>query len=356
MYALECGAYDDAITWTPDGMSFIIIDPNIFKEKVLPDIFKEAKFVSFQRKVRPTSSSLIVIFPCCFSSFKVSRRCKKVKTHTLELPRCFLCFGSLIFIVKLGRWAFTRHQEYYPGKKRLLCYSHECFQRGNFALCDTIRCLNRDHNYGMKKQLFRHASPMRAATTSMIDTPANARPEEAITATTASPPLPVGREREERGSASVFPICAHNGAGGSRNMHRQCSLLRTDDPDDVSVNHYLAYTYPAAPSHLIDDASNRCIDGMIPRIGPIRGALLYERYLKSEIMRLAQMNMNLFSAQREPSALNQQMIVQNACLDVLERANEQEGRLQANLFSGSRGRMLFPNISQSYHPSSFFYF
>ncbi len=52
MYVLECGEYDDAITWDPTGLSFIIINPKAFEKRVLPEIFKEAKFASFQRKVR----------------------------------------------------------------------------------------------------------------------------------------------------------------------------------------------------------------------------------------------------------------------------------------------------------------
>ena len=51
MYVLECEDYKDVITWDPSGLSFVIIDPKVFEKRVLPEIFKEAKFASFQRKV-----------------------------------------------------------------------------------------------------------------------------------------------------------------------------------------------------------------------------------------------------------------------------------------------------------------
>ena len=52
MYALECGCYDDIISWSPSGLAFVIMDPKRFEKEVLPDLFKEAKFSSFDRKVR----------------------------------------------------------------------------------------------------------------------------------------------------------------------------------------------------------------------------------------------------------------------------------------------------------------
>ena len=55
MYVLECGSYDDIMGWAPSGMAFVIMDPVIFEKKVLPELFKEAKFASFDRKVSEMS-------------------------------------------------------------------------------------------------------------------------------------------------------------------------------------------------------------------------------------------------------------------------------------------------------------
>lgn len=53
MYILdECPEFHDILSWTQDGLAFIIYDAISFEEKVLPAIFKEAKFSSFLRKVR----------------------------------------------------------------------------------------------------------------------------------------------------------------------------------------------------------------------------------------------------------------------------------------------------------------
>ncbi len=53
MYLLdECQEFQNIIAWAEDGHSFIVHDPNEFEEKVLPKIFKEARFSSFLRKVR----------------------------------------------------------------------------------------------------------------------------------------------------------------------------------------------------------------------------------------------------------------------------------------------------------------
>ena len=60
MYALECGSYDDIMGWAPSGMAFVIMDPVSFEKRVLPELFKEAKFASFDRKVSEMSKSFIV--------------------------------------------------------------------------------------------------------------------------------------------------------------------------------------------------------------------------------------------------------------------------------------------------------
>lgn len=52
MYIIECGFYTDVICWCPSGSAFLVLDPQLFERKVLPDIFKESKYSSFERKVR----------------------------------------------------------------------------------------------------------------------------------------------------------------------------------------------------------------------------------------------------------------------------------------------------------------
>ena len=50
MRILDCKAYEDIITWAPDGKSFVVLDAKKFVEHVLTFHFKEAKFTSFLRK------------------------------------------------------------------------------------------------------------------------------------------------------------------------------------------------------------------------------------------------------------------------------------------------------------------
>ncbi len=54
MYALQCGDYDDILRWCPNGEAFVIIDAQRFEKFVLPEIFKDAKYASFDRKVSTT--------------------------------------------------------------------------------------------------------------------------------------------------------------------------------------------------------------------------------------------------------------------------------------------------------------
>jgi hypothetical protein len=53
MYVLEDEAkqYEHIISWSKDGLSFIIHDTSQLEKEVLPNIFKDAKFSSFLRKV-----------------------------------------------------------------------------------------------------------------------------------------------------------------------------------------------------------------------------------------------------------------------------------------------------------------
>jgi hypothetical protein len=52
MYSLDQGTFEDIFTWSFNGLSFFIIDTKAFTEKVLPSLFKTAKFESFKRKLK----------------------------------------------------------------------------------------------------------------------------------------------------------------------------------------------------------------------------------------------------------------------------------------------------------------
>lgn len=51
MYALECGQFNEIMSWSGDGRSFAIIDKDGFEDRVLPALFKPSKFESFIRKL-----------------------------------------------------------------------------------------------------------------------------------------------------------------------------------------------------------------------------------------------------------------------------------------------------------------
>ena len=59
MYAIECGDYEGILSWNHGGLSFKIERQREFEETVLPEIFKDAKFASFRRKVRFLSGMFI---------------------------------------------------------------------------------------------------------------------------------------------------------------------------------------------------------------------------------------------------------------------------------------------------------
>ena len=55
MFVLEtCTEFQNAISWSFDGLSIIIHDPDQLEKEVLPNTFKDAKFNSFLRKVSAT--------------------------------------------------------------------------------------------------------------------------------------------------------------------------------------------------------------------------------------------------------------------------------------------------------------
>lgn len=87
-YVLECGEYEHVLSWLPDGRAFRVFKPDEFASKVLPGIFRQAKFSSFHRK--------------------------------------------------LNRWNFVK----VPGQQGT--YSHPRFIRGQLVLCKSITCSRTD--------------------------------------------------------------------------------------------------------------------------------------------------------------------------------------------------------------------
>ena len=86
MYALECRSYSQIIDWAPSGLAFVIMDKKNFENTVLPEIFKEAKFSSFERKLK--------------------------------------------------RWGFVKAKVNRGTKS--CCYGHGMFRRGDYGLCSKI--------------------------------------------------------------------------------------------------------------------------------------------------------------------------------------------------------------------------
>ena len=97
MYAIEVGEYKDIVSWSKDGTSFVVKDPQLFTSRVVQVLFQMAKFDSFTRK--------------------------------------------------LGRWGFAKKRD--TEKKKVLfggrlvslptptLFCHPAFQRGDFELCRT---------------------------------------------------------------------------------------------------------------------------------------------------------------------------------------------------------------------------
>jgi len=104
MYALECGKFEEIMSWSVDGSSFAIKDKTGFEEKVLPALFKPSKFESFIRK---------------------------------------LC-----------RWGFAKRRiaDLFGDKDSQspsVWFYHPSFQRGNFELCQRVDC-RLDSKHGSK--------------------------------------------------------------------------------------------------------------------------------------------------------------------------------------------------------------
>lgn len=86
MQILSSGLHDNIISWTPDGLSFVVKKPNLLVSEVLPSYFKEVKYSSFTRK--------------------------------------------------LHRWGFIKILR----GKELSAYFHKNFRRGNVELCARMHC------------------------------------------------------------------------------------------------------------------------------------------------------------------------------------------------------------------------
>lgn len=86
MQMLSAGQFEHIISWTPDGLSFVVKKPSLLVDEVLPLYFKEVKYTSFTRK--------------------------------------------------LHRWGFVKILR----GKELSAYLHKNFQRGNLRLCEQMHC------------------------------------------------------------------------------------------------------------------------------------------------------------------------------------------------------------------------
>lgn len=86
MQILSAGQYEHIISWTPDGLSFVVKKPSLLVNEVLPFHFKEVKYSSFTRK--------------------------------------------------LHRWGFVKILR----GKELSAYFHKNFRRGDFDLCTQMHC------------------------------------------------------------------------------------------------------------------------------------------------------------------------------------------------------------------------
>lgn len=112
MYAIECGQFDEIMSWSGDGRSFAIRDKDGFEVRVLPALFKPSKFESFIRK---------------------------------------LC-----------RWGFAKRRasgRYGQEEESEQCvwFYHPNFQKGNFDLCSSVEC-RQDTKMGLKTILSSNSS------------------------------------------------------------------------------------------------------------------------------------------------------------------------------------------------------
>jgi hypothetical protein len=86
MQILSSGQHENIISWTPDGLSFVVKKPTLLVSDVLPSYFKEVKYSSFTRK--------------------------------------------------LHRWGFVKILR----GKEVSAYFHKNFRRGDFEFCAQMNC------------------------------------------------------------------------------------------------------------------------------------------------------------------------------------------------------------------------
>jgi hypothetical protein len=65
MKIIDSSVYEEIVTWLPHGKAFMITDRDDFVKYVLSVHYKEAKFSSFQRKVRVL---VFILSPCDISN------------------------------------------------------------------------------------------------------------------------------------------------------------------------------------------------------------------------------------------------------------------------------------------------
>jgi len=80
MAILEAGTFDDIISWTPDGLSFVVSKPKALVEVVFPLYFKKevVKYSSFTRKVchkYDDVSQLITLYEYSFLKTRYIHSC-----------------------------------------------------------------------------------------------------------------------------------------------------------------------------------------------------------------------------------------------------------------------------------------
>jgi len=132
MQVLSSGRYDHIISWTPDGLSFVVKKPTLLVSDVLPLYFKEVKYTSFTRK--------------------------------------------------LHRWGFVKILR----GKELSAYFHKSFRRGHFELATQMHCSKttqpipkNDSNMPESKiTVTKTDSPSDGPAVTMTNTPMTATPDQ----------------------------------------------------------------------------------------------------------------------------------------------------------------------------------
>ncbi len=123
-------ANNDIITFLPDGDDFAILEPKAFAEKLMP-----SKFKPYQEK-RYRNYHLVFACVLCPRFFAL------LLTHlSFYLVEKFGIKTFSPFVRKLHRWGFERIMD--KKTHAVDVFRHPLFIRGNFILCDKIRCIGR---------------------------------------------------------------------------------------------------------------------------------------------------------------------------------------------------------------------